>query len=305
MTIEENIMQGNVWGSLMCTYTMDNLSKEAYKTPEELYIYKGVPIPPLEMVDDILTVTNVKNTLNMNKRVNTFIEHKNLRLSKTKCHRIHIGKGHKECPPLKVHKNQMNNSIKEKYFGDIIDEHGSIQATIDSRKIKGNGIVAEISSISEEIPFGRHKAEVAMKLREAMILYGILFNAEAWHGVTLKQIKSLETIDEYLLRNLLKAHRKTPKEFLYLETGALPIRWVVAQRRILFMKHIMERHDNELLKKVFLAQKLNPSQGDFVNIVEKDLKDLNLTHEEVAELSKTQLKATLKKNAKSAAFGTA
>lgn len=141
-----------------------------------------------------------------------------------------------------------------------------------------------------------------MKLREAMLLNGILFNAEAWHGVTLKQIKSLETIDEYLLRNILKAHRKTPKEFLYLETGALPIRWVVAQRRILFMKHIMERHDNELLKKVFLAQKLNPSQGDFVNIVEKDLKDLNLTHEEVAELSKTQLKATLKKNAKSAAF---
>ena len=147
MTIEENIMQGTVWGSLLCTCTMDNLSKEAYKTPEELYIYKGVPIPPLEMVDNILTVTNVENTLNMNNRVNTFIEHKNFRLSKTKCHRIHIGKGHKECPQLKVHENHMNNSIKEKYLGDIIDKHGSIQATIDSRKIKGNGIVAEISSI--------------------------------------------------------------------------------------------------------------------------------------------------------------
>ena len=47
-----------------------------------------------------------------------------------------------------------------------------------------------------------------MKLREAMLLNGILFNAEAWHGVTLKQIKSLETIDEYLLKNILKAHRK-------------------------------------------------------------------------------------------------
>ena len=68
------------------------------------------------------------------------------------------------------------------------------------------------------------------------------------------------------------------------------------------MKHIMERHDNELLKKVFLAQKLNPSQGDFVNIVEKDLKHFNLTHKEVTEMSKTQLKATLKKNSQSAAF---
>ena len=234
--------------------------------------------------------------------MNTFIEHMNQRLSKTECHIIPEGKGHKECPQLKVHEDPMKDSIKEKYLGDIIDQNASIQATIDGRISKGNGIVAEISSILEEIPFGRHKSEVAMKLRESMLLNGILFNVEAWYGTTLKQIKSLETIDEYLLRNILKAHKKTPKEFLYLETGALPIRWVVAQRRILFMKHIMERHDNELLKKVFLAQKLNPSQRDFVNIVEKDLKDLKITHEEVTAMSKTQLKANLKKNAKSAAF---
>ena len=80
MNIKENIMQGTVWGSLMCTCTMDNLSKEAYRNPDELYKYKGVSIPPLEMVDNILTVTNVENTLIMNERVNTFIEHKNLRL---------------------------------------------------------------------------------------------------------------------------------------------------------------------------------------------------------------------------------
>ena len=53
---------------------------------------------------------------------------------------------------------------------------------------KGNGIVAEITSILEEIPFGKHIAEVAMKLRGDMLLNGILFNVEAWHGVTLKHI---------------------------------------------------------------------------------------------------------------------
>ena len=61
---------------------------------------------------------------------------------------------------------------------------------------KGNGIVAEITSILEEIPFGKHIEEVAMKLRGDMLLNGILFNVEAWHGVTLKHIKKLEMIDE-------------------------------------------------------------------------------------------------------------
>ena len=98
-----------------------------------------------------------------------------------------------------------------------------------------------------------------MKVREAMLLNGILFNIEAWHGVTLKQMKRLEISDESLLRSILKAHSKTPEEFLYLEIGALPIKWMVAQRRVVFMKHIMERHDDELLKKVFLAQKSNPT----------------------------------------------
>ena len=74
-------------------------------------------------------------------------------------------------------------------------------------------------------------------------------------------------------RGILKARSKTPKEFLYLETGAVPLRWIIAQRRINYMNHILQRIDNEFVKKVLLAQK-NPVQGDFVKLVEKDLEDL-------------------------------
>ena len=177
-------MQGTVWGSLMCTSTMDELPKQAYEKPEDLYMYKGVRIPPLEMIDDILTVTNAEKTLSMNNMVNTFVEHKRLKLSGTKCHRIHIGKGHKDCPSVKVHGAQMKDSESEKYLGDLIDTSGKINATIDHRKSKGTGIISEIVSIVEEIPFGKHEIEVAMKLREAMLINGLLYNSEAWHGVT-------------------------------------------------------------------------------------------------------------------------
>ena len=55
----KKIIQGAVWGSLSCTLTMDQLSKLSYINPEELLKYKGVRIPPLDMVDNILTVTNL------------------------------------------------------------------------------------------------------------------------------------------------------------------------------------------------------------------------------------------------------
>jgi hypothetical protein len=296
IVISDVIMQGTVWGSLLCTSTMDNLGKIAYSMPDDLYKYKGVPIPPLGMVDDIICVSKLDKTLIMNKTINSFIEHKKLELSDDKCSRIHIGLEHTKCPALNVHNNMMKDSGKEKYLGDIIDSTGKIQATINDRKARGSGIIAEIMSIISEIPFGKYKFEVAMKLRQAMFLNGILYNSEAWHGVTRKQIKILESVDESLLRSILKAHSKTPKELLYLETGAVPIRYIVAQRRILYLRHIVNRVDGELLKTVFMAQKDNPTQGDFVTLVEKDLNTLGISYEEATsnKLSKNELKTRLK-----------
>ena len=126
----------------------------------------------------------------------------------------------------------MKSAEKEKYLGDIIDTSGKVQATIESRKSKGQGIVANILSIINEIPFGKHRVDVGLRLREAMLLNGMLFNSEVWHGVTNAQVTALETVDQSLLRGILKAKKGTPNHFLYLETGSLPIHWVLAQRRV-------------------------------------------------------------------------
>ena len=68
------------------------------------------------MVDDIISVTNVEQTKIMNETINTFIESKKLKLSETKCYQIHIGKGHKGCPTLKVHDTDM----KVRNYLDIV-----------------------------------------------------------------------------------------------------------------------------------------------------------------------------------------
>ena len=45
---------------------MDSLAKTMNVNTGKLYNYKGVHIPPLEMVDNILTVTSVENTAIIN-----------------------------------------------------------------------------------------------------------------------------------------------------------------------------------------------------------------------------------------------
>ena len=75
-----------------------------------------------------------------------------------------------------------------------------------------------------------------------MFLNGILHNSEAWHGLTDAHIASLESLDLALLKGILNSHAQTTKEFLYLECGVVPIKWIIVQRRRKILKiHIKQR----------------------------------------------------------------
>ena len=80
-------------------------------------------------------------------KVNTFIESKNLKLSKAKCHKMHLGKEKITCPVLKVHGENMEMSTEEKYLGDILMNNGKMQKTIDDRRSKGFGMVIIINCL--------------------------------------------------------------------------------------------------------------------------------------------------------------
>ena len=208
------VMQGTVWGSLMCTATMNKLGQLMYSREDLLYKYKGVVnTPTLGMVDDILSVQKCsEKAIEVNSVINAFVESKKLTLSSTKCHRIHISKKkevNKKCTTLKVHEHEMTDSEKEKYLGDILSTSGKVRLTIEERKNKGFAIVAEILAILSEIPLGKNKIEIGLKLREAMLINGVLFNSEAWHDVNEAELKLLESVDEHLLCSLVKAHSKT------------------------------------------------------------------------------------------------
>ena len=68
--------------------------RHVYKEDSLTYKYKGeVPVPPLEMVDDVVTVSKCGATsVALNKTVNSFIEHKKLNLNAKKCAKMHIGR---------------------------------------------------------------------------------------------------------------------------------------------------------------------------------------------------------------------
>ena len=200
--------------------------------------------------------------------------------------------------------DKMGDSKQEKYLGDQINSTGNINSTIEERKNKGYAIVAEIIAILDEIPLGRYRMEIGLKLRQAMLLNGVLFNSEAWHSVDDKAIRKLEVVDEHLLRSLVQGHSKLPLEFLYLEAGAIPIRFMLSSRRLMYLQMILKREDDELVKRIFTAQKSNPCPGDFTELIKKDFEVIKEDYNErkVQNMSKNEYKKHVKSRIKSAAL---
>ena len=118
---------------------------------------------------------------------------------------------------------------------------GSNRKNLQVRRNKAFGMSNEIMSILREVPLGRFRIDAGLKLRNAMMINGILTNSEVWYGLEDKDLIELEQADEYLLRHILGAHSKTPKECLYLETGTILIRYVVKSRRMMYLHHILSR----------------------------------------------------------------
>ena len=77
-----------------------------------------------------------------------------------------------------------------------------------------------------------------------------------------------------------------------METAQLPLRFILACRRILFLQTILHRGPEELIRKVYEAQKMDPTNGDFCLLVKDDctLFKLQITEEEMKSMTKYELR---------------
>ena len=326
--VEKIVMQGEVFGPLECSVSVDTFGKECLAKRKHLYSYKGVDVPPLAMIDDLAWITNCGvETVKANGYINAKTNLKKLQFGPEKCHKIHVGKKKPYCPELSIDswklklkngvktKNEeisdifdgeaeMEESHEEKYLGDIVTNDGTNKKNIAARKGRGIGIIEKIIEMLQEISFGNSYFEVANLLRHSLFLSSILLNSEAWYNVSQTDIEQLEKVDQSLIRRILEAPCSTPTASLYLEMGCLPIRFIIKTRRIMYLHYILNQDENSLLFKFFLAQKNDPVKGDWTEQVQSDMKDidLKLTMNEIKTLSQESFRNTVKKAVEKAAF---
>ena len=153
-----------------------------------------------------------------------------------------------------VGEKEMEDKQEERYLGDIISNDGRNMKNFKSRVNKGKGIVNKIMTRLETIPWGKHYFEVAMILRESLLVSSVLTNSEAWYNVTQAELDFIETLDLMLLRKVLKVPKSTPKEILFLELGCIPFRDIIRKRRLSFLHYIIHEDSESLVNRFFEKQ---------------------------------------------------
>ena len=174
---------------------------------------------------------------------------------------LHVSYKSKFCPSLKVHGTimPMPEVTEEKFLGDIISSDGKNHKNIKHRLSKGIGISTQIMNLLKITSFGSHYFEIAILLRDSMLINGMMTNAEVWYNFNEQDINEFEAIDKSFLKKLLSNPSSTPNEALYLEMGILPIGGIVKARRINYLHSLLSRDTNSMLYSFFITQWYNPT----------------------------------------------
>ena len=229
------------------------------------------------------------DSVRINAIVQAKVQSKQLELGRLKCFNMHIGKKDKHlCPVLKVHGSDMLTSDREKYLGDILTTDGRIDQNIRERYNKGVAKVNEIMGMLQEVSFGPHYFQMAILFRNTILLSSMLCNVEVLYGITQAHVEKLEQADRIFFRRLFEVPNCTAIEAFYLETSTIPVRFLLIKKRLSYYWNILQREDDELVKKVYCSQKSFSVKKDWFLQVKSDLEEcqIDMSECEIASMTK-------------------
>jgi hypothetical protein len=105
-------------------------------------------------------------------------------------------------------------------------------------------------------------------------------------------------------RNILCNYGNPSKVFMCLELGIIPVRFVIIKGRLKFLKYILDENISTMMRQVYETLKKDSRKGDFVDLVNRDLEEINIdyTEEEIMHTSKVYWKKYASEKVKDAAF---
>ena len=272
-TIFDSIGQGSVGAALVSALNIGVAIKETF-TDQYTANIGQLSLNTLIFQDDISKMNdNIEQARDGCHKIDRTLKSKLLSANYDKSKFLIIGKEKfrkntlktLEKDPLQMGGVKIEHSEQEQYLGDWIHEKGckeSITVTIKARIRKLISRTEEILQLVETPGMSSlGGANTAFKLYEAQILPPLLYNCESWISIDDSHIKLLQDFQERFIRRILRLANSVPKVMLEFDTGMPPMKWRIAQRKLIFVNRIMAKPVNNITRKVLMQETIHKIKG--------------------------------------------
>jgi hypothetical protein len=90
----------------------------------------------------------------------------------------------------------------------------------------------------------------------------------------------LESVDKYFWKKVFQCPSQRPTEIFFMETNSMPFRFVLIARRLMYYWNILQMDESEMVKRVFITQKISGCRNDWVIQISEDLKVCKISYSE-------------------------
>ena len=89
-----------------------------------------------------------------------------------------------------------------------------------------------------------------------------------------------------------------------METGKVPIQFVIAKRRLNYLWQVLIRKEDELIKKVYKTQEVKTTKGDWFSMIQSEKKkyEIDISDVEIATMSRYKFKSLVDKKVNNFVF---
>ena len=196
---------------------------------------------------------------------------------------------------IEVGKGRIERTEKYRYLGNMIATKGGVAGQLEEIKRKLVGIVGEVKNIGERRKVGRMDCSVRLMLWERVVVPTMLFNLETWTYWRESDWEELEKMQGSGLRELLQVPRITPYWGLLIETGMWPMKQRVECRKLMWLKEIMEKDEESVVRKLIVEQKELEIENGWYAEMKKLGHEYGIEVEGVDEMTKSGWKRMVKR----------
>ena len=123
-------------------------------------------------------------------------------------------------------------------------------------KVKDILLIADAPQLGAE-----GTATAAIKLFEAQVMSGLLFNCESWIGITEAQINELQSFQDNFLNKLLHLPVSTPKAILHWDCGMEMVKWRIAKIKLMFVRKMRQADCDNICKRALINEIIIGTKG--------------------------------------------